>query len=100
MRLLQSLTILLALFLTPALDAETTVSSIIGDNMVLQRDAPIVLWGWDEVGTKVTAKIGESSDTATAADDGNGVPKVFGPQLRIDIVIGIRESLIHDRISC
>ena len=55
MRLFQSLTILLALFLTPALNAETTVSSIIGDNMVLQRDAPVVLWGWDEVGTKVTA---------------------------------------------
>ncbi|MFP6752321.1 MAG: 9-O-acetylesterase, partial [Pirellulaceae bacterium] len=71
MRLFRPLTILLVLFLTPALAAETSVSSIIGDNMVLQRDAPVVLWGWDDAGTKVTVKIGKSSANATAADDGS-----------------------------
>ena len=71
MPLSRNLAILLALLLTPVLAAETTVSSIIGNNMVVQRSAPVVLWGWDDAGTKVTVKIGDSSANATAADDGN-----------------------------
>ena len=71
MRLSRNLAILLALLLTPALSAETTVSSIIGNNMVLQRNAPVVLWGWDDAGTKVSVTIGDSSANATAADDGS-----------------------------
>ncbi len=71
MRLSRSLTLLLVLFVAPTLHAETTVSSIIGDNMVLQQNAPVALWGWDDAGTKVTARIGDSSATATADTDGS-----------------------------
>ena len=70
-RLLLTSCILAALLFAPALHAATTVSSIIGNNMVLQRNAPVVLWGWDDAGTKVTVGIGKSSATATAGDDGS-----------------------------
>ena len=70
-RLLLTSCILAALLFAPALQAATTVSSIIGNNMVLQRNAPVVLWGWDDAGTKVTVGIGKSSATATAGDDGS-----------------------------
>ena len=71
MRLSRNLAILLALLLAPALSAETTVSSIIGNNMVLQRNAPVVLWGWDDADTTVSVTIGDSSANATVADDGS-----------------------------
>ena len=71
MRLIRTICFVLLLALAPSLAAETTVSSIIGDNMVLQRNAPVVLWGWDDAGTKVTVSIGESSQAATVADDGS-----------------------------
>ena len=60
-RLLLTACILAALLLAPIAQAATTVSSIIGDNMVLQRNAPVVLWGWDDAGTKVAVSIGGSS---------------------------------------
>ncbi len=70
-RLMLTSCILAALLFAPTLHAATTVSSIIGNNMVLQRNAPVVLWGWDDAGTKVTVGIGDSSATATAGDDGS-----------------------------
>ncbi len=70
-RLLLATCTLSALLLVSGVQAATTVSSIIGDNMVLQRNAPVVLWGWDDAGTKVSVSIGGSSATATAGEDGS-----------------------------
>jgi len=70
-RLLLATCTLSALLLVSGVQAATTVSSIIGDNMVLQRNAPVVLWGWDDAGTKVSVSIGGSSATATAGKDGS-----------------------------
>ncbi len=70
-RLLLATCTLSALLLVSGVQAATTVSSIIGDNMVLQRNAPVVLWGWDDAGTKVSVSIGGSSATATAGKNGS-----------------------------
>lgn len=64
--LLAVATLLLAV---PA-SAAVKLPSIIGDNMVLQRDQPLPIWGWDSPGAKVTVTLGDAQASATADADG------------------------------
>lgn len=50
--------------------AEIHLPSIFTDNMVLQRDRPNPLWGWEEPGEKITVTIAGSSISTTTAADG------------------------------
>ncbi|MHC4983138.1 MAG: sialate O-acetylesterase [Planctomycetota bacterium] len=43
---------------------------VIGDNMVLQRDMPVPIWGWSAPGEKVTVTFGEQEKAATADENG------------------------------
>lgn len=52
------------------LKAEVKLPSILGSHMVLQRNAPITLWGWDDSGQKVTVSLGSDSASSTANDQG------------------------------
>ena len=52
-----ALATLIAANLLCALQAETKLPSILGSHMVLQRNAPITLWGWDDSGQKVTVSL-------------------------------------------
>jgi len=54
---------------SPAL-AAVRLPHVIGDNMVLQRDIPVPIWGWAEPGEKVTVAFGDQKKTATAGKDG------------------------------
>ncbi|MEZ6124286.1 MAG: hypothetical protein R3C49_14085 [Planctomycetaceae bacterium] len=45
------------------------VSNVFQSGMVLQRDKPIVIWGWADVGENVTVSFGGHEQTATAGDD-------------------------------
>jgi sialate O-acetylesterase len=62
-----------------AAEAAIKLPAIIGNNMVLQRDEPLPIWGWDAPDTKVTVTIGETSVTATA--DGQGKWQVQLPAM-------------------
>lgn len=53
-----------------AAQAAVKLPSIIGDNMVLQRDQAVPIWGWDEPGTEVTVTLGDATAKAKANDDG------------------------------
>jgi len=64
---------------TVAAEAAIKLPAIIGNNMVLQRDEPLPIWGWDAPDTKVTVTIGETSVTATA--DGQGKWQVQLPAM-------------------
>ena len=57
--------LVLAAAVTAAADVQ--LPRVIGNNMVLQRDKPLPIWGWDEVGQKVAVMLGEASATATAS---------------------------------
>jgi sialate O-acetylesterase len=46
------------------------VSRLIGDHMVLQRDTPLLLWGWVEPGNTVRVAVNDRSFVATTAADG------------------------------
>src|SRR4026207_626541 len=39
--------------------AATKLPSVIGDNMVRQREMAVPVWGWDTAGTQVTVTLGE-----------------------------------------
>ena len=64
--------------------ADVRLPKVFGDSMVLQRDVPVSIWGWAEVGEKVSVTLGEEEGEATAGDDGKwkiklGCPPVGGP---------------------
>ncbi len=85
------------------------VSPMFGDNMVLQRDKPNVIWGWAAPGEKVTVEIAGHSATATAGPDGRWQariqpPPVGGPYtLKVsdaDQSIQFHEVLVGDVWLC
>lgn len=54
----------------PFAHADVRLPAIIGDNMVLQRDQKVPIWGWADPGEKVTVTtLGEKAE-ATAGQDG------------------------------
>lgn len=46
------------------------VSTIFGDNMVLQRGKADTIWGWSDPGDQIRVQIGDSTATGTAGADG------------------------------
>ena len=51
--------------------ADVRLPAIIGNNMVLQADKPLPIWGWAEPGEDVTVTLGTDKATAKADDQGN-----------------------------
>ncbi len=47
------------------------VARIFADNMVLQRSAPVTVWGWARPGQKVTVKVADQTATTTAGAKGD-----------------------------
>ena len=50
--------------------AEVRLPRLLSDNMVLQRDLPIPIWGWAKPDEKVTVNLGKSSTSVTAGTNG------------------------------
>ena len=49
---------------------EVRLPKIFGNHMVLQREKPVVLWGWADPGEAVSARFGESRAATTATPQG------------------------------
>jgi sialate O-acetylesterase len=58
------------LVVAPDASAAVRVPHVIGDNMVLQRDVPVPIWGWAAPGEQVTVTFGKQTKTAAADKDG------------------------------
>jgi sialate O-acetylesterase len=56
--------------------AELKVAAIFGDNMVLQQQMRVPVWGWADAGAKVTVKFAGQTKTATADKDGKWLVKL------------------------
>lgn len=70
-RCLSLLASLLCLFvLAPAGRADVKLPAIFGDQMVLQRDVPVPVWGWADPGEEVSVSIAKQTKTTTAGKDG------------------------------
>lgn len=50
--------------------AAVRLPRVFGSGMVLQRDAPVPVWGWGDVGEKVTVEIAGEKQTAAVGPDG------------------------------
>ncbi len=74
--MLRTVTVLFAL--TFAARAEVKLPALFSDNMVLQRDKPVAVWGWASDGEKVTVKI-DDAQAITEARDGKW--KVYLPKM-------------------
>ncbi len=55
-----------------AIQAEITLPYILSDNMVLQRDIPVNIWGWAKPGEKVTVAVLKQKVSAKADEKENG----------------------------
>ena len=67
---LKPLFILFTLLVATPVFANVRVPALIGDNMVLQRDRKIRIWGWAEPNERVTVAIGK--DQTSAVTDSSG----------------------------
>jgi len=67
----QCIFLLLALIQAVHLFADVTLPKIFGDNMVLQRNKPIPLWGWGKPNEKITIRFNHQTKTVTTDLNGN-----------------------------
>lgn len=51
--------------------AEVRMPAVFSDHMVLQRDAPVPIWGWADPGEGVQVTFGTQSSTTVAGPDGD-----------------------------
>lgn len=51
--------------------ADVTLPAVFSDNMVLQRNAPVRIWGHAAPGEAITVRLSDGRATATAGPDGN-----------------------------
>ena len=66
-----------------AAEAKVELAPVFADNMVLQREMPVPVWGKADPGEEVTVKFADQSVSAKAADDGKWMVKLaplFGQQ--------------------
>ncbi|HEV2693654.1 MAG TPA: sialate O-acetylesterase [Verrucomicrobiae bacterium] len=64
------------LFFTVPSRAELSLPAIFGDNMVLQQQMPVPVWGWAAPGTTVTVTFAGQTKSARAAADGKWLVKL------------------------
>lgn len=64
------------------MQAKVRLPHLIADNMIVQHDTDVRLWGWDKPGSRIKATVSWSSQiaTATAAKDGTWQLTVRTPQ--------------------
>ena len=53
-----------------ALAGTLKTHGMFSSNMVIQRDKPIMIWGWAEAGQKVSVQFGQAKADATASSEG------------------------------
>ena len=65
-------TIICSLFVTVSISAKVKPAGIISDNMVLQQQTQVALWGWAKENSKVTIVPGWTKDKVSVKSDKNG----------------------------
>ena len=63
----------ITLSVTASAQAELRLPAIFGDNMVLQRDQPNRIWGWDNPGATINIEIAGQKKQAAADKDGKWI---------------------------
>lgn len=68
--------------ITMGANAKVKLPHILGDNMIIQQNSEVNLWGWDKPGTEVNVTTSWSSQpyTAKTGKDGKWAVKVLAPK--------------------
>ena len=61
---------LIAVLALSSARADVRLPKVFGDNMVLQRNRAVPIWGWADAGEKVTVTFGDQARTTTATGKG------------------------------
>lgn len=72
------LTSLVLLLVVSVSGADVRLPSVIGENMILQRDMEVPLWGWADPGEKVTMSLNGLTQTAVTNSQGSWILRI-GP---------------------
>ena len=64
------LTAVFSLLWLPSAMADVRLPAIFGDHMVLQRQMPLVIWGWADADEEIKVTLADESATTTTAADG------------------------------
>lgn len=100
--------IVLLLWAGVTVQAQVRVPKLISDGMVLQRDAPLIIWGWASPGEKITVRFRDKTYKTTTGKDGKWQatlpPTPAGGPFVMDIAgssrITIRDILVGDVWFC
>ncbi|MGL6161158.1 sialate O-acetylesterase [Microbulbifer sp.] len=108
MRQKSLLTLLAACLLSATTQAEVRLPKLIGDGMVLQRDAQVKIWGWASPGEKISVEFNGRRHTAVTNREGAwevlfknlnaGGPHTM--EIRGDNAISIEDVLVGDVWLC
>lgn len=71
-----SFVLLMLVFMGTAIFAEVRLPSVVGNNMVLQRNEVVKVWGWANPGEKVTVSFRKKTHSARADSDGKWMVKL------------------------
>lgn len=77
---------LLPLFLSKQISAQVTVAGIFSDNMVLQQNAEVSIWGWSNSGDTITISGSWNQKTVTAITDEHNkwIARLQTPEAKTD----------------
>jgi sialate O-acetylesterase len=70
------LSFLLATFFVFSASAEIKLPAVFGDNMVLQQESQVAVWGWAKANSNVTVTCSWNKKSYSAKSDGNGYWKL------------------------
>src|SRR5215210_8237785 len=71
LRMKNILLLIVFIFCSSVSIANITLPRIFGNNMVLQRNKPITIWGWADAGEKVTVQFNKQIKKTKAGKDGS-----------------------------
>ncbi|MEM7457265.1 MAG: sialate O-acetylesterase [Planctomycetota bacterium] len=84
-------------------ESSLQVAGLISDNMVVQRDQPLVVWGWAAAGTNVTVRMQQQQKTVTAGDDSawkvSMDPIGLGPAFEIEVITAAESKTFSNCIA-
>ncbi len=91
-----------AFFAASGARAEVSLPAIFSDHMVLQRDVPVLVWGWAEAGEEVSVTIAGQTKTTKAGADGKWrvkLDKISASEPVTCTVKGKNEITINDVLA-
>jgi len=100
--------LIMSCFLVTSLSAEVKLPKLIGDGMVLQRDANVKIWGWATQGEEITIHFIDSTYKTTANKNGEWEVKLsnlkaggpYAMQIKANNSLTINDILVGDVWVC